>query len=281
MSNVSRIALHALLSRLCYSSLQKVIDTQNDCRTEHKLLQEFIKGVCNEPVLIEPETPCEDTQVLVFNHETAVYVCFRGSSSTQDFLADVDIRRYCLDKECNVAIPAGVTIHQGFFEQYRAIQEPLFTAIETMLKDRGDVSISICGHSLGGALAQIAAAHIRLHPSFKTHPISCITFGAPRVGNNKFCSWYESCIDTSLRIVHWYDPVPNLPILPFWQHVKGECIYFTDTITRVVSKDMPWFQRWWWILRYIWPWSIKYFKDHAIDVYVHIWVARYDNATPI
>lgn len=279
MTIATRVALHAMLSKLSYSSPAKVKETWKDCTSEHVLLQDFMKNVRMEPIFIDSPTPYEDTQVYVFNHDDCVYVSFRGSSSTADFIADIDIRRYCLDNECSVPIPSGVTLHQGFYEQYRVVQDQLFAKLEDLLEDRDDIPISICGHSLGASLGQIAAAHISSYPSFKSHKVSCITFGGPRVGNRAFSAWYESCVDTPLRIVHWYDPIPNLPILPFWQHTNGECIYFTKTKTRIMKRDLPWFQRVYWILKYVMPWSVLYLKDHAMDVYVDIWLERHDNQT--
>lgn len=275
-SIVSRVALLALLSGLAYSPLAKVKETWTNFSNEHSLLQEFIKNVETEPILIESDTPCEDTQVYVFHHNACIYIAFRGSSSTADFAADLDVRRYCLDHQCSVPVPPRVTIHQGFYEQYRSVENQLFKTLETLTQTNPGIPICITGHSLGSALSQIAAAHIGSHPLFQTHHISCITFGTPRVGNRSFASWYESCVDSHLRVVHWYDPVPNLPILPFWQHANGECIYFTETKTRLVSKDVPWLQRVFWILKYVWPWPVLYLKGHAIDVYVDIWTARYE-----
>jgi triacylglycerol lipase len=56
------------------------------------------------------------------------------------------------------------------------------------------------GHSLGGALATLAAAYFgSLYPDVRH---VCITFGAPRVGNAVFISEFKKHVDESVRCVN-------------------------------------------------------------------------------
>ena len=51
------------------------------------------------------------------------------------------------------------------------------------------------GHSLGGALATLAAFDIqRCCPCLKAMDISCYTFGAPRVGNHAWAKLYDATV---------------------------------------------------------------------------------------
>ena len=67
----------------------------------------------------------------------------------------------------------------------------------------------VTGHSLGAALAEIAALDLA---ATVVMPTSLYTFGCPRVGDD---TWYKY-FDTALtgehyRVTHYADPVPHLP----------------------------------------------------------------------
>ena len=64
------------------------------------------------------------------------------------------------------------------------------------------------GHSLGGALAVIAAAELQ---SRYNSVYSLYTFGQPRVGNDKFGQFMTGYIPLTFRIVHYADEVPHVP----------------------------------------------------------------------
>ncbi|KAI9347272.1 Alpha/Beta hydrolase protein [Obelidium mucronatum] len=76
------------------------------------------------------------------------------------------------------------------------------------------VNLLFTGHSLGGALATIAAADVYQHLSqdIKPSQVSLLTFGQPRVGNSIFSTWINSFNFTnSLRITNQDDWTPHLP----------------------------------------------------------------------
>jgi pimeloyl-ACP methyl ester carboxylesterase len=113
-------------------------------------------------------------------------------------------------------------VHGGFLASYLSVREKLWNLLQDyMLRNGGSRNIVVCGHSLGGALATIAAADIaaRLDPQ-DAKKLICCTFGAPQVGDAEFVASFNAVVPISLRIVAMYDPIPkaysaNLP------HVKG------------------------------------------------------------
>ena len=84
------------------------------------------------------------------------------------------------------------------------------------------------GHSLGGALANLAALEIK-----KENPaveVCCYTYGAPRVGNVAFASMCDAAFE-SWSVINDDDPVPRVPYFTYkraGQQViittRGDCI---------------------------------------------------------
>ncbi|KAJ0693332.1 putative phospholipase A(1) [Helianthus annuus] len=81
-------------------------------------------------------------------------------------------------------------------------------------KERGEeVSLTITGHSLGGALALLNAYEASI--MFPTLPVSVISFGAPRVGNIAFRDELHHKGVKALRITIKQDLVPRMPGIVF------------------------------------------------------------------
>lgn len=68
--------------------------------------------------------------------------------------------------------------------------------------------IVLTGHSLGGALALLAAAYIH---SIYVNVDQLYTMGQPRVGNNNFAQFMTNLIPNTFRIVNYADVVPRIP----------------------------------------------------------------------
>ncbi|GFZ21499.1 alpha/beta-Hydrolases superfamily protein [Actinidia rufa] len=81
-------------------------------------------------------------------------------------------------------------------------------------KGRGEeVSLTITGHSLGGALALLNAYEAA--NTIPNLPISVISFGAPRVGNIAFRDELHQIGVKTLRVVLKQDVVPRMPGIVF------------------------------------------------------------------
>jgi len=83
--------------------------------------------------------------------------------------------------------------------------------IESKITDVGNENapVLLTGHSLGGAIANLAAAYLFI----KKHPVhSVYTFGAPRVGCKNFKDIYNKFdCGRSFRIVNRHDIVSRIP----------------------------------------------------------------------
>ncbi len=75
------------------------------------------------------------------------------------------------------------------------------------------------GHSLGGAVATLAAAYLRA----AGNAVDLYTYGSPRVGNDAFANFVSAQAGLEIRVTHLDDPVPRLPPLLFsYRHTSPE-----------------------------------------------------------
>jgi hypothetical protein len=106
-------------------------------------------------------------------------------------------------------------------------------AIEAILKllnlYLGKRCLIITGHSLGGALATLAAVHISKHlelQGMKNRIEAVYTYGQPAVGGRSFYNTYGELHDRTFRFVHGADIVPFTPPFPPYRHVGDQ--YWLD-----------------------------------------------------
>jgi pimeloyl-ACP methyl ester carboxylesterase len=84
-------------------------------------------------------------------------------------------------------------------------------------------TVMVTGHSLGGALGVMAAAHIQN----KYRLVEMLyTVGQPRVGNDKFAQFMGTFVPETYRIVDYADQIVHIPqsILGF-KHFGWEAWY--------------------------------------------------------
>lgn len=97
-------------------------------------------------------------------------------------------------------------VHRGFRDAFEALWPALKPALQTL---RCDLPLFCCGHSLGGALALLAAARLAPLRSARLH---LLTLGQPRVGDAGFKAALTGL--DMLRLVNGSDMVARLP--PGW-----------------------------------------------------------------
>lgn len=151
------------------------------------------------------------TQFMVIANEREVIVAFRGTRidgfaipflKTQGFTLNWgDVRKDAqfLPKE----IEPGVLVHEGFHAAYEEIKDELQKTLAEAVADGRP--LWFCGHSLGAALATIAAYKHR----DQVHGL--YTFGSPRVGNGAFVEAFSESLRNIWRFVHHHDAVTAMP----------------------------------------------------------------------
>lgn len=126
-------------------------------------------------------------------------VSFRGTENGQDW--NTNLRHSLTPADSSQAEGRRPTekVHQGFRDAFRSVMDQL----DRYPPYAKGLPIFVTGHSQGGALATLGAAHLSGRGL-----AACYTFGAPRVGNKGFSGSLPTPV---YRVVNPGDPVPHVP----------------------------------------------------------------------
>lgn len=144
-------------------------------------------------------------------------------------------------------IPKDAYLHHGFQTQYNVFRNDTLLLTSMLARRFPHYKIVFTGHSLGGAIAQIAAVDFSMQVSADvSERIWLFPFASPRVGNQVWVDFVNHQPFAKLghiqRLVRFGDPVPNLPprlfgyMHPFQEHV----VWSNLSITRCPEKKRHW-----------------------------------------
>ena len=105
----------------------------------------------------------------------------------------------------------------------------ILSAVNNTLSTKGTSSVTVVGHSLGGALALLDGVFLSLQLS-EDVTVKVISYGMPRVGNQLFANFVDSQLSGLVTHVNnMEDPIPTVPgmFLKF-HHPSGE-IHIQDS----------------------------------------------------
>jgi triacylglycerol lipase len=120
----------------------------------------------------------KDTEAYLAANDEVIIVAFRGTEPThlRDLLADAQLHK--------VRGPLG-QVHRGFLHAFELVKDDMVDAIQRLRDKTHPQSLWCTGHSLGGGLAVVAAAHLLE----EGHTVNGLyTFGQPRVGDETFAT---------------------------------------------------------------------------------------------
>ncbi|KII90747.1 hypothetical protein PLICRDRAFT_543894 [Plicaturopsis crispa FD-325 SS-3] len=119
-------------------------------------------------------------------------------------------------------LPSGVQGHQGFLEEHEKTADVILAEVKSLLASTGAKSVTLIGHSLGGALAELDHLFLKLNlPSDIS--LSGVTYGLPRVGNPDFVTFFDQQASNFTRVNNMKDLVPILPgRFLGYEHPQGE-----------------------------------------------------------
>jgi hypothetical protein len=159
------------------------------------------------------------------------YVVFRGTATLGGWISDADAKLVPFQGS-----PEMGKVHAGFAGVLKLMSCWLLARVPVAMP------VVLTGHSLGGALATLAAVYLQGH-GCEIHEV--YTFGQPRVGDADFASAFAGTEIPLIRMVHDDDPVPHLPpALMGYQHCGLEKWIAPDG---TVSDEPSWgktFKNW-------------------------------------
>jgi len=135
--------------------------------------------------------------------EKKIYVVFRGSSSTKNWISDLDALKetYSSYPECNCQV------HKGFYDAEQRVISNVIAEVKRLQSSLSGYSVTVTGHSLGAALSHLAVMDI----TKAGITANVINFGMPRVGTPQYSAFAASKVTSTKRYVHNKDQVPHLP----------------------------------------------------------------------
>ena len=176
-------------------------------------------------------------------------VAIRGTDAILEWLHDVSFLMVP-----SPVVGAGGLTEDGFTAVYRSLRCGVATgtlsakdSIKSYLDKGTATAVTVCGHSLGGALATLLTLDLKLNTSSRAPTI--YTYASPRIGDHLFARSYNAAITASYRIANRQDIVPNLPpILPFpYEHVNAQ--YELNPPPNAIAPTIPSMHR---LTTYLW-----------------------------
>lgn len=122
-----------------------------------------------------------------------IVLSFRGTQvlSIQNWIADLTFVQSSIYGGCN-----GCLVHEGFYQSYLDLSTSMLNALTAYgaqpdTSSSGGPQIFITGHSLGGAIATLAAFELTL----AGYNVAAVhTFGSPRVGNPAYSGQWDQVV---------------------------------------------------------------------------------------
>lgn len=148
---------------------------------------------------------------LTVNHERRrICLVFRGTESFVDVAKDLLF--------CKATLHEDMQVHRGFASiltstNYQAVRDD-FIRLAAL---HPDYALYTTGHSLGGALATLAAYLIVQDGGPTERILHVVSFGSPRVGNKEWQASFDSHPRlTHTRVTHKKDIITSLPYLGYY-----------------------------------------------------------------
>lgn len=191
-----------------------------------------------------------DTDGFSYILDDTQYIVFRGTEKKYaDWKSDFSVFKTSRDYG---------KVHLGFYKAYDSVKEQIGRFRRN--------NVVFTGHSLGGALAQVAAIErSNLNPWVN---IEVYTFGSPRVFNKKGSKTFNNEIKDSFHFVLNNDIVPRVPFINFW---RTKALYYINSKGKVSNETSFGYRMLDRVkgLRLL-DGHIDQFSDHSMEHYYHL-----------
>jgi predicted lipase len=163
----------------------------------------------------------------VTHSNKAIIISFRGSEDLEGIMEIIDVIKVPPTAEFGGKAKVNHYFYNAFNDLWTSGIKDDFLSLKNK---NPNYELWITGHSLGGAMASLAAATIATSNLFPLDKIKLVTFGEPRIGDKTYAELHDSLIPYAYRIIHNHDIFPHEP--PSWiygyQHHKSEVWYNND-----------------------------------------------------
>jgi len=153
----------------------------------------------------------ETNQAYFLSNDSDLVLAFRGTVATKWQNVAEDLAANPVPSSTGIGL-----VHYGFKHATDLVWDQIKAIAETYGKTH---TIWVTGHSLGGAMATLAAYKLQRDPSLP-NPQALYTFGSPRVGNKTYIKAMEATGLLHFRFVNNCDVVPRVPLWPY-RHYMG------------------------------------------------------------
>lgn len=171
------------------------------------------------------------TGYIALDHTRSLTILsFRGSKSIRNYITDLNFPATSTD------ICTGCTADEGFYNSWKEASPGAMAALTTVAAANPSYKVVVVGHSLGGAIAAIAAAEIRNGGTMA----DLYTYGQPRIAGSTLSNYITNQNKGgNFRVTHYDDPVPRLPPLAFgFVHISPEYYIKTGNGVTVTAGDV-------------------------------------------
>ena len=133
----------------------------------------------------------------------AIYVVFRGTKTISEWISDAEFSQVPY-----APVSDGGKTENGFSAIYASIGSAIVAEVDALAQSATYTTLYVTGHSLGAALATMAAPDLARATRFASPVL--YNFASPRTGDPTFAALVDE-LPTSWRIVNSNDEVPRLP----------------------------------------------------------------------
>ncbi|KAL9716656.1 hypothetical protein Ac2012v2_001108 [Leucoagaricus gongylophorus] len=164
--------------------------------------------------------------------QNTIIVGHQGTDTTKIEALVTDSKFFLkkLDSSLFPGVSSSVEAHSGFADEQAKTAADILSAVQTAISQTKITTVTVVGHSLGGAIALIDSIYLLLHTTGVT--IQTIVYGCPRVGNQAFADY----VDLHLNLTHITNKKDPIPIVP------GRLLgYVGPSGEDHISEDNTWF----------------------------------------
>ncbi|MBC6686663.1 lipase family protein [Wolbachia pipientis] len=199
----------------------------------------------------------------VFIKDKGITIVYRGSRNWFDYMKDAEM----ILTSSGELLPEGGKIHSGFYSLFKDSWGSVYEILKGHANDQKleikDFKINLTGHSMGGAIATIAALCLSVREG--AEDLHVATFASPRVLDSAAAEVYEERLGKkTIRVVNQSDFIPSLPLGSMgYKHVGEQLRISSSSSLYAHSLDM--YRN---LIANLEPDQFKY--DNSVSIYYHL-----------